>query len=142
MYITWHDANFYLIRSNHTGTVGTDQNGIAATQLVAGFNHIPDRNSLGNTDHQVHFGVNRFVNRSGGPALATGGTGDVLSGVIAGLVAGSGLEAFEAACLGVYVHGAAADDVAGDCDRGLLASELASGIPDVLLRMRDTEAGA
>lgn len=84
----------------------------------------------------------QYVNRTGGPVLATGGTGDVLSGVIAGLIAGCGLDAFEAACVGVHAHGAAAEDLAGDCDRGLLASELAAGIPDVLLRMRAPEASA
>lgn len=49
-----------------------------------------------------------YVNSTGNPALATGGTGDVLSGVIGSLI-GQGLSALEAAKLGVYVHGAAAD---------------------------------
>ena len=45
-----------------------------------------------------------FVNGSGTPAIAKGGSGDVLTGVIAGLVA-LGLEESDAAALGVYVHG-------------------------------------
>lgn len=49
-----------------------------------------------------------YVNSTGNPALATGGTGDVLSGVVGSLI-GQGLSALEAAKLGVYVHGAAAD---------------------------------
>jgi len=43
------------------------------------------------------------VNRGGSPGLATAGTGDVLSGVIGAFMA-RGLDAFEAACAGVYVH--------------------------------------
>jgi NAD(P)H-hydrate epimerase len=62
------------------------------------------------------------------PALATGGTGDVLAGTIGGLLA-QGLEPFAAARLGVYLHG-----LAGDAgrerfgDAGLLASDLPDGL--------------
>ncbi len=49
-----------------------------------------------------------YMNTSGNPGMATGGMGDVLTGIIAGLT-GSGLEAFDAACLGTYVHGLAGD---------------------------------
>jgi NAD(P)H-hydrate epimerase len=51
------------------------------------------------------------VNPAGSPALATAGTGDVLSGLIAALLA-KGLEAFEAACLGALAHALAADAAA------------------------------
>ncbi|MEP6638822.1 MAG: NAD(P)H-hydrate dehydratase [Chloroflexota bacterium] len=63
------------------------------------------------------------------PALATGGTGDVLAGAIGALLA-QGLEPFAAACLGVYLHGLAGDagrDRFGDA--GMLASDLPDGIP-------------
>jgi len=50
------------------------------------------------------------VNTSGNPALATGGTGDVLSGLIASLVA-QGVKPLDAAKLGVYAHGLAADNL-------------------------------
>jgi len=80
-----------------------------------------------------------YRNASGGPALATGGSGDVLSGVIGALLA-SGLDAFDAACAGAHAHGAAADLVAGKRDRGLLASELAGGLPDALLGLRRKHA--
>lgn len=61
---------------------------------------------------------------TGNPGMATGGMGDVLTGVIAGLCA-QGLSLSEAAQQGVYIHGAAADstaEVAGE--RGMLASDL------------------
>jgi len=84
-----------------------------------------------------------YVNQTGGPALATGGTGDVLAGVIGAFLAldpnldpAAGLDAFDAACLGVHVHGAAADAVAGERDRGLLATELASGVPHIIAALR------
>jgi len=66
-----------------------------------------------------------FVNTSGNPALAAGGTGDVLTGLIASFIA-QGLEVFDAAKLGVYAHGAAADNLVerGIGPRGLTASEV------------------
>jgi len=66
-----------------------------------------------------------FVNATGNPALATGGTGDVLAGLIASLIA-QGLSAMDAAKFGVYVHGLAADNLVarGVGVRGVTASEL------------------
>jgi hydroxyethylthiazole kinase-like uncharacterized protein yjeF len=58
------------------------------------------------------------------PALSTGGTGDVLAGTIASLLA-QGCAPFDAACLGVYLHGVAAEHVRERIgDSGLLASDL------------------
>ncbi len=62
-------------------------------------------------------------------ALATAGTGDVLAGVIGGLLV-QGVTAFEAACLGVYVHGATAARLASvNGDTGMLASDLLPELP-------------
>ena len=73
------------------------------------------------------------------PALATAGTGDVLAGVIGGLLA-QGVAPFEAACLGVYLHGAAAARLSERLgDAGLIASDLPPEIPLVrhaLARLR------
>lgn len=69
------------------------------------------------------------VNSSGGPAMASAGMGDTLTGMIAGLL-GQGLDPFRSACLGVYIHGAAADRrIAHMASRGLLASDLLDEIP-------------
>jgi hydroxyethylthiazole kinase-like uncharacterized protein yjeF len=72
------------------------------------------------------------VNPTGGPVLATGGTGDVLSGIIAALLCS--LSPQQAAFVGAYLHGAAADAWAGTrgSDRGLLAHELADELPRVI----------
>lgn len=66
-----------------------------------------------------------FINTTGNPGLASGGTGDVLSGIIGSLMA-QGLSALDAAKLGVYLHGAAADALLtqGLGPVGLTASEL------------------
>ncbi len=66
------------------------------------------------------------------PVLATAGTGDILSGVIAGFVA-QGLDSFDAACCGVYVHGLAAEEIKEKIgDAGLLASDLLPILPRVI----------
>jgi NAD(P)H-hydrate epimerase len=62
------------------------------------------------------------------PALSVAGSGDVLSGIIAALL-GQGLEAYDAAVLGAYLHGAAA--TASGLKSGLLASEISNHIPHI-----------
>ncbi|MCH8346221.1 MAG: NAD(P)H-hydrate dehydratase [Chloroflexi bacterium] len=63
------------------------------------------------------------------PGLASGGTGDVLAGVIVGLLA-QGLQPYEAACLGVYLHGLAAERVREELgSAGMLASDLLPALP-------------
>jgi len=70
-----------------------------------------------------------LVISTGGPALATGGTGDVLTGMIAALL-GNGMDAFDAAGLGAWWHGATADRlVESRLPFGLLAGELADALP-------------
>ncbi len=59
----------------------------------------------------------------GNPGMASGGMGDVLSGVIGSLL-GQGLDSLEAAALGVCLHGAAADLAAENGQRGLAATDL------------------
>lgn len=78
------------------------------------------------------------VNPTGGPLLATGGTGDVLSGIVGGLLA-QGLEALVGATLATYLHGAAADQLAEEIgDAGLMASELADALPPTARRLAST----
>lgn len=66
---------------------------------------------------------------TGGPALASGGTGDVLTGIVAALL-GSQRPAFEAAGLAAWWHGASADRLDSEhIGFGILASEIADGLP-------------
>ena len=72
------------------------------------------------------------VNRSGNPGMATGGMGDVLTGLIAGLMA-QGLAPGAAAVVGVCLHGQAADAcAAASGQRGLLAGDLMAALPPLL----------
>jgi len=82
------------------------------------------------------------INPTGGPALAAGGTGDVLLGMLTALVA-QGVAAFEAAALAVFIHGLAADRLelrAGSS--GHLASEVASEVPAATEDLRTDLAAA
>src|SRR5918992_1693768 len=71
------------------------------------------------------------INATGGPWLATAGTGDVLSGIV-GSLAAMGLPAFRAATAGAWLHGRAAD-VAGH--EGLVAGDLIHALPTVLSQL-------
>ncbi|MEE3330697.1 MAG: NAD(P)H-hydrate dehydratase [Myxococcota bacterium] len=72
------------------------------------------------------------VNTSGGPALAVGGTGDVLTGLVAALLA-QGVTAESSASLGAFVHGCAGDRIAArNGPTGLLASDLVDELPAAL----------
>ncbi|MDR3601789.1 MAG: NAD(P)H-hydrate dehydratase [Desulfosporosinus sp.] len=72
-----------------------------------------------------------FFNPTGNPGLGTGGTGDVLTGSILAWLA-QGVPPLEAACLGVYLHGKAADDLATEYGwLGFTASEVADRLPKV-----------
>lgn len=64
-----------------------------------------------------------FICNAGNPGMATGGMGDVLTGVIAGLIA-QGLNSVEAAKLGVMTHAIAGDRAAKKGERGLIASDV------------------
>ena len=70
------------------------------------------------------------------PGLASGGTGDVLAGAIAGLVA-QGLDPFEAASLGVYLHGLAGELVRQELgDAGMVAGDLLPALPRAIKGLR------
>jgi NAD(P)H-hydrate epimerase len=81
---------------------------------------------------QVGDGVQCFVNTTGNPGMATGGTGDVLAGLLGALLA-QGMAPFAAACLAVHVHGRAGDRVAARVsEAGLIASDLPLAIGEEL----------
>lgn len=73
-----------------------------------------------------------FENKTGNPGMATAGSGDVLSGVIAGLIS-QGLNCVEAARIGVYLHGLAGDFAAKDkTEICLIASDIIEYLPKAI----------
>ena len=77
-----------------------------------------------------------YINKTGNPGLATGGTGDVLTGVIAALAA-QGLDLFDASVLGVYLHGRAGDLAAQMMGQvSLTASDLLEVLPDAFSQIQ------
>ena len=73
-----------------------------------------------------------YINRTGNPGMATGGSGDVLAGMIGALI-GQGMARFDAAVAGVHYHGLAGDlaaEVLGQMS--LIASDIIDALPEAL----------
>lgn len=130
-----------LVISRNAETVMTPHEGEAARLLDVNSEHIQQNRTesalklakslnatcvlKGSGSVCAHHDGSWFMNTTGNVGLASGGTGDVLSGIIGSLMA-QGLTGLEAAKLGVYVHGAAADALVkkGIGPAGLTASEV------------------
>lgn len=81
------------------------------------------------------------LNPVANPGLASAGTGDVLSGAIAGLLA-QGLSPFDAACCGVYLHAMAGEAVREELgDAGMIAGDLLPPLPLTIKRLKEGQAG-
>jgi NAD(P)H-hydrate epimerase len=78
-----------------------------------------------------------WVNTTGNPGMATGGTGDILTGIVAGMVAQNPQRAFHAVLAAVYIHGLAGD-VAEEStgEQSLVATDLISALPEAFRRLR------
>ncbi|HKI00511.1 MAG TPA: NAD(P)H-hydrate dehydratase [Thermoanaerobaculia bacterium] len=86
----------------------------------------------------VASGTAVFVNPTGNPGMATGGSGDVLTGLIAGLLA-QGLDALDATVLAVYLHGLAGDLAAGRLgEMALAAGDLIEILPAAVTALKRT----
>ena len=78
-----------------------------------------------------------FLNPTGNPGMATGGTGDILTGIVAGMLAQNPRRPFEAVLAAVYLHGLAGDvacETTGE--HSLVATDLVRALPEAFRRTR------
>ena len=76
------------------------------------------------------------VNRTGNPGMATGGSGDVLSGMIGAFLA-QGMPVYEAAVCGAYLHGLAGDVCAARFSRtAMLPTDMIEALPSLFLSLK------
>jgi hydroxyethylthiazole kinase-like uncharacterized protein yjeF len=79
-----------------------------------------------------------WVNTTGNPGMATGGTGDILTGMIAGMIAQHPKNVFEAVLAAVYLHGLAGDVMSEKVgEHSLIATDLLQGLPDAFRRTQE-----
>jgi ADP-dependent NAD(P)H-hydrate dehydratase len=124
--VTPHPGEFARLTGRSTSEVRADREG-SALALAQSENLIV---VLKGDRTVVTDGRRLYVNTTGNPGMATGGTGDCLTGVIAAMV-GQKLPPFEAAMLGVYAHGLAGD-IARDQNGilGLIAGDIVDSLAD------------
>jgi len=78
-----------------------------------------------------------WVNTTGNPGMSTGGTGDILTGMVAGLLAQNPKNPSLAVCAAVYLHGLAGDVMREKVgEHSLIATDLLRGLPDAFYRAR------
>ena len=91
-------------------------------------------------DTVVSDGERTYINPTGNPGMAVGGSGDVLTGIITGLLASCGFDPFDAACAGCWLHGAAGDIAAGEKGEiSMTAEDILDNIPDAFKKYKRRE---
>jgi NAD(P)H-hydrate epimerase len=138
-----HTAGIPLIITPHPGEfgrlLGVDAAAVQANRAELACRFARDHKAivvLKGHGTLVTDGQRLFRNTTGNPGMATGGTGDVLTGLIAALL-GQGLEPFAAAQVGVYLHGRAGDlarDQLGEV--GLIATDLLDFLPAAIRELQ------
>jgi hydroxyethylthiazole kinase-like uncharacterized protein yjeF len=131
--LTPHPAEFARLSGLETAAVQQDRRGIAS-RFAKAWNKVVVLKGAGTVIAAPDGRVT--LNPVSTPALASGGTGDVLAGLIAGLM-GQKVPAFEAAVTGVHLHSLAGMDLERSLGQaGVLASDLLPQIPRVMERLR------
>lgn len=122
--LTPHDGEFARLG----GIIGDDRSAAAAemarelgcTVLLKGHRTV------------ITDGETTYINHTGNPGMAVGGSGDVLAGIIVSLL-GQGIDPLEAAACGAWLHGAAGDLCAAEIGQyGMLPGDMASVLPRLL----------
>ena len=131
--LTPHPGEAARLLETDSATINADRIG-AARRLAAASGAVVILQGAGPVVAEATGRV--LVVPTGGPALSSGGTGDVLTGIVSALLA-AGLDAFEAAGLGAWWHGETADRLPqAEPGFGLLASELADALPATARALR------
>lgn len=133
--LTPHPGEFARLIGKTTAEVQADREGLA-TAFAREHNIVL---ALKGANTIVTDGRRIYTNGTGNPGMATGGAGDVLTGVIAAML-GQKLPAFEAAQLGVYAHGLAGD-IARDQNGqiGLIAGDIVDSLADAFYHLGHPE---
>jgi ADP-dependent NAD(P)H-hydrate dehydratase len=128
--LTPHPGEFARLSGTETAEIQQDR--IQRTAALAALSE-PLVVVLKGAGTVVSDGRRYYINTTGNPGMATAGAGDVLTGVVAALLAQK-LPAFEAAQLGVFIHGTAGD-VARDQNGeiGLIAGDIVDALPDAFV---------
>jgi ADP-dependent NAD(P)H-hydrate dehydratase / NAD(P)H-hydrate epimerase len=80
-----------------------------------------------------------WVNMTGNPGMSTGGTGDILTGMVAGMIAQHPQQAMLAVCAAVYLHGLAGDVMLKHVgEHSMVATDLLTGLPEAFFTARQT----
>jgi len=138
--MTPHPGEFATLTGGSIGDVQADRRAaaVAAQREWAGQgaqSELPLVVVLKGAGTVVTDGKRVLINGTGNPGMATGGTGDVLTGLLAALI-GQGLGVFEAACLGAYLHGLAGDLAAERLGEvSMIASDLLEWLPEAFRRI-------
>jgi ADP-dependent NAD(P)H-hydrate dehydratase len=138
--ITPHPGEFARLAGKTVAEVQANRVAMAAAMAAAAQTLVV---VLKGSETVVTDGRRYYVNATGNPGMASGGTGDVLTGVIAALLAQK-LPPFEAAQLGVFIHGLAGD-IARDHhgEVGMIAGDIVDALPDAFAHaMPDPDLGA
>lgn len=135
--LTPHPGEAARLLASSSGAIQADRP--AAARALA--QDLPGAALLKGAGTLVSDGVRLFENATGNSGMASGGMGDVLTGVIATLLA-QGLAPFEAACLGALVHGRAGDIAASRTGRhALLATDLLGALGEAIRAAGETPSG-
>ena len=131
--LTPHPGEFSRLTGRATGDVQSDRESAAVDAARSWPGDAGDIVCvLKGAGTVVTDGQRVYVNDTGNPGMATGGSGDVLTGLIAALI-GQGLTCFDAACLGVWAHGRAGDLAADEKGQAsLIATDILEALPAAL----------
>jgi hydroxyethylthiazole kinase-like uncharacterized protein yjeF len=132
--VTPHPGEMSRLTGQTTGEINATRLGITREQAVQWGKSVVLKGAytmIGSPEGQVR--ISPFAN----PGLASAGTGDVLAGAVAGLLA-QGLSTFDAASCGVYIHGVAGEDARNEMgDTGMMAGDLLPRLPLAIKRVKE-----